>query len=491
MKLKKLFLSLLFFLSIITLSSCKSKNIGNYDKTLVVSTNAEFAPYEYKENDQFKGFDIDFIKAYGEYAKVNIKIEDMDFDGALTAVTTSKSDLAIAAITVNETRKKTMSFTNPYYYADQVIIVRSNSDYLTMNEEQILTALSNDHAKIGCQRGTTGEYYIEGSEDWGFSGIKGSECITFDNGGLAVKKLESGGLDAVIIDNEPAKSYCKSISGIKIVPNIVLTKEEYAIAVAKDNTSLLNSLNEFIEVSNNNGVKQNIIDTYFADNIDTNNSVWTKANVLSIFKGLLNTFLITIVAFLLGILLGTLVSIVNGIQSNKWYIKLLKGISNLYVMIFRGTPVMVQLLIIYYVVFAGFSGGALWIGMLTFGLNSGAYVSEIIRGGISSVPVGQMEAGRSLGLPYRTVMKKIILPEAIKNCLPSLGNEFVSLIKETSVIGFIGAFDLTLAFRKIANATYDYVSTYIVMGVLYFAIVLLITYLLKILERRLSHDRTM
>ena len=166
-----------------------------------------------------------------------------------------------------------------------------------------------------------------------------------------------------------------------------------------------------------------------------------------------------------------------------------KGVAKTYVALFRGTPIMVQLLIIYYVIFRFFEGNAIWIAMLAFGLNSGAYVSEIIRGGINSVGTGQMEAARSLGLPYHTVMRRVILPQGIKNCLPSLGNEFISLIKETSVVGFIGAFDLTLAFRKIANATFDYTTAYLVMGLVYFVIVFLITICLNYLERRLQHDR--
>ena len=145
----------------------------------------------------------------------------------------------------------------------------------------------------------------------------------------------------------------------------------------------------------------------------------------------------------------------------------------------------VQLLIIYFVIFAFYNGNPLFIAMLAFGLNSGAYVSEILRGGIHAVPMGQMEAGRALGLSYPAVMAKIIFPQAIKNALPSLGNECITLLKETSIVGFVGAVDLTLAFRKIANATYDYQTVYLVMGATYFILVLLIATLLKKLEGKL------
>lgn len=206
---------------------------------------------------------------------------------------------------------------------------------------------------------------------------------------------------------------------------------------------------------------------------------------IEILKGLLNTFLITLVAFFLGLIVGTIICLIEGLQSQNVGILILKKLAAIYVSIFRGTPTTVQLLIIYFVIFAFYRGDPLFIAMLAFGLNSGAYTSEILRGGIHSVPTGQMEAGRSLGLSYPTVMAKIVFPQAIKNALPSLGNECITLLKETSIVGFIGAVDLTLAFRKIANATYDYQTVYLVMGVTYFLIVLLITIGLKKLEGKL------
>lgn len=207
-------------------------------------------------------------------------------------------------------------------------------------------------------------------------------------------------------------------------------------------------------------------------------------NYKELLKGLLNTFLITFVAFIAGIILGIGVCLIEGIKSNNTFCIVLKKLVNIYVAIFRGTPATVQLLIIYFVIFAAYRGDAIYIAMLAFGLNSGAYVSEIIRGGINAVPKGQMEAGRSLGLSYPAVMQKIIFPQAIRNALPSLGNEFIALIKETSIVGFIGAIDLTLAFRKIAGGTYDYMTVYLVMGVIYFVIVFFITLILNKIERK-------
>ena len=187
----------------------------------------------------------------------------------------------------------------------------------------------------------------------------------------------------------------------------------------------------------------------------------------------------------MGIILGGITCIVLGLNDNNIFVIILKQIFKVYVSVFRGTPAVVQLLIIYFVIFSSYKGNPIFIAMLAFGLNSGAYVSEILRGGINSVPLGQMEAGRSLGLSYSQVMFRVIFPQAIKNALPSLGNEFIALIKETSVVGFIASFDLTLAFRKIANSSYDYMFVYLVMGASYFVIVFGITKLLSLLERKL------
>lgn len=220
------------------------------------------------------------------------------------------------------------------------------------------------------------------------------------------------------------------------------------------------------------------------DNIKYN--FFDSNNIANLFLGLGNTILITIFSFLMGVVIGFVTCLVEGLSSKNPISVILKQIFKIYVSIFRGTPAVVQLLIIYFIIFKAVPADfSLLIAILAFGLNSGAYVSEIIRGGINAVSVGQIEAGRSLGLSYPTVMFKIVFPQAIRHALPSLGNEFITLIKETSVVGFIGAFDLTLAFRKLANVTYDYATVYIVMGITYFIIILGVSSLFHLLERKL------
>ena len=205
--------------------------------------------------------------------------------------------------------------------------------------------------------------------------------------------------------------------------------------------------------------------------------------------GLKNTMIIALIAVIIGIVLGALVAVFKVIPRNNIFAKVLNGIASVYITVIRGTPVMVQLLLAYYGIFASsFRGNpnkALIIAILVFGINSSAYVAEIIRGGILSIDRGQMEAGRSLGLNYPTTMTKIILPQAIKNILPALGNEFIVMIKETSVAGVITVFDLTRATRAIVADYYTAFVPYLTLAAIYLVLVLFATFLLNKLEKRL------
>lgn len=205
---------------------------------------------------------------------------------------------------------------------------------------------------------------------------------------------------------------------------------------------------------------------------------------LFVLEGLKNTLFITVGATIIGIIIGLLIALIkNNYKENNKY-KILNFICNLYVSIIRGTPVLLQLMIIYYVIFKTQNINIILIGIIAFGINSGAYVSEIFRTGIESIDKGQMEAGKSLGLNYFQIMRYIILPQAIKNALPALGNEFVTLIKETSVAGYIGIRDLTKAGDIIASRTYDYFFPLIITAMIYLILTLGITKIIEIFERR-------
>ena len=209
-----------------------------------------------------------------------------------------------------------------------------------------------------------------------------------------------------------------------------------------------------------------------------------------ILEGLFHTIIIALFAVIIGIVIGILVSLIRNNYEINGKNKLLYKIANLYVNIIRGTPVILQLMIIYYVIFKSVNINIVIVGIIAFGINSGAYVSEIIRAGINSVDKGQFEAGYGLGLSYGKVMRYIILPQAFKNILPAMGNEFITLVKETAVGAYIGIVELTKASDIIASRTYDYFFPLIIIAIIYFAITLSLTKLFSRIERRLNNVRS-
>ena len=210
----------------------------------------------------------------------------------------------------------------------------------------------------------------------------------------------------------------------------------------------------------------------------------------TVLNGLLATVEIAVFGLAIGIVIGTLIAIVKVMPKYKVLPRILDKICTVYVAFFRGTPMVVQLLLGYFVLLPalGIPADGVAVAITIFGLNSGAYVSEIMRGGINSVDKGQLEAGRALGLTYATAMLKIVIPQSVKNILPTLGNEFISLVKETSVVSFIAVTDLTKAFRAIGDANYEYIIPYLMLAAVYLVIVLLITWGIKVMERRLKRN---
>ena len=225
--------------------------------------------------------------------------------------------------------------------------------------------------------------------------------------------------------------------------------------------------------------------------VDFTNNFITDNRWKYLTNGLLVTLEITLFAVLIGIIIGFVFAIIRTTYDKTGKLKILNFIAKIYITIIRGTPVVLQLLIIYYVVFATVPINKVVAAVIAFGLNSGAYVAEIVRSGIMSIDPGQMEAGRSLGLSYSKTMWYIVLPQAFKTVLPALGNEFITLLKETSVCGYIALVDLTKGGDYIRSRTYDAFLPYIAVALIYLAIVMLLSYFVGRLERRLrKSDRS-
>lgn len=209
---------------------------------------------------------------------------------------------------------------------------------------------------------------------------------------------------------------------------------------------------------------------------------------LGLLTGLKVTIIVTLQALLLGVLIGFLVAIIRSYHDKTGKFRILDAVCKVYLTIIRGTPTMIQILIMYLVVFGASSLDSIYIGGIAFGINSGAYVAEIVRSGIMSIPEGQTEAGRSLGLSYRQTLSLIIIPQAFKNVLPALVNEMIVLIKETAIIGYIGEQDLTKAAMIIQSRTFDAFMPLLAAAVIYLALVMLLTFFMNKLERRLRNN---
>ena len=202
--------------------------------------------------------------------------------------------------------------------------------------------------------------------------------------------------------------------------------------------------------------------------------------------GLANTIIMAFFACLIGVVLGLILSLVIDYNEKTGKLYLLSNFARIYIGIIRGTPALLQLMILYYIIFKSVSINIVVVGIISFGLNSGAYVSQIIRSGLISIPKGQEEASIMLGFNYFQTMKYVIMPQALRNVLPALGNEFITLLKETSVAGYIGILELTKASDIVASSTYDYFFPLIIVAIIYLILTLGLTKLLNFLERRLS-----
>ncbi len=413
---------------------------------LVVATNAAFAPFEYTEGgDIYYGIDMEIAKLLAERLGKELVIEHMDFNAVCLSVGQQKCDIAMAGLTVAEDRKEHVNFSVSYYNASQKLIVPADctefDNCKTGAEVEAILAAKDKNTKIGVQQGTTALLYCEGDEDWGFNGFPVT-AVPNQTGALAVQDMLNGGVDYVIIDAAPAEM----------------------IVGAINNTSFELKISTFLDIMQN------------------------KGGAARVWEGLQNTLLIAICGLLIGIVIGTLIATVAVMPKYEILPRILNGICTFYVSLFRGTPIVVQLLIFYYVLFPlmGIGLNGVQVSILVFGLNSGAYISEIMRSGIQSVDIGQMEAGRALGLSFSTTMLKIVIPQAVKNILPTLGNEFIALIKETSVVSFVGATDLYVAFNLIGTSSYEFMVPYITLALIYIVLVFGISVLIKIFERSLG-----
>ncbi len=465
---------------LICFTGCKEERAPE----LVMATDATFPPYEYFRGDEIVGIDVEVVAEIARRNGMRSRVENMKFESVIAAVQAGKVSLAAAGITVSPDREQQVNFTRPYARAQQVIIVPQHSD--------IAAAPQLAGKKIGVQSGTTGDLYV--AEHIG-------EPERFANGALAVAALVAGKVDAVVLDNLPAEKHVARNAQLKILQE-PLTAEEYAIAVNKNQPQLLSMLNTTLEVMEQDGTLARIAESYLSrqetEVADEPASTGFYASFYANFvknsrwkylaEGLVVTIEISAAAAIIGIILGGLIGIIRSTADQTGRFRVLDLLCRLYLTVVRGTPVVVQLLIIYFVIFGSVEVSKVLVAIVAFGLNSAAYVAEIIRSGIMAVDKGQMEAGRSLGLGYGYTMRSIIMPQAFKNVLPALGNEFIVLLKETSICGYIALVDLTKGGDIILSQTYDAFLPLLAVALIYLSMVVVLSHLLKKLEKRLQKN---
>ena len=463
--------------------------------TITVGTNAEFPPFEYINDDgEPDGFDMAVIKAIGEAEGFDVKITNMEFKSLIASLSTGSLDAVIAGMTVTEERQQSVDFSDSYYTATQCIVIPKDSE---------ITSLADlNGKKIAVQEGTTGDILCTPGEDNDVITDENTEVKRFKKGTDAVVALNNGGVDAVVIDKNPAQNFvANNADTLKLIEDDTST-EEYAIAVGKGNTELLDKINSGLAAIKENGTFDELVAEYIEGNtVSTEDADGTQEktfleNLKYVFvdtngyqlmlNGLGVTIGVSCAAGVLGIALGFVLALMKLTETRKKRKTALSRIAGAYIDIIRGTPSMVQLLIMFMVIFR--SKYAIVAAILSFGMNSGAYVAENIRAGILAVDAGQMEGGRSLGFTYGETMRYIILPQAIKNVIPALGNEMITLVKETSIVGYVAIMDLTKAGDFIVSRTYQAFLPLIAVAIVYYIIVKIMTKILAVIERRLRQS---
>ncbi|MDU2599426.1 ABC transporter substrate-binding protein/permease [Anaerococcus sp.] len=454
-------------------------------KVLDFGTSADFPPYEYYEGDEIVGIDPDILRAIGDYMGVEVRLHDMDFNNIIASIDSGKIDGGAAGFTVTEERKKSVNFTDSFTKTSQIIITRKDSDIKEVED-------LNNGVKIGTQLGTIGDTIAK--DDFGEENVN-----SFNKVPDAILSLQNKKIDAVILDKHSAENFVNANKDLTIIETPYL-EEEYAIAISKDNPELLEDMNEAIAALKESGEIDKIMDKYQkSDDKQASKGIFGrfKSNIIDngaykyLLDGLKTTLIVTICALIISFALGLLIALVRAANIDQAYenngfgsvlINILDKIFALFVSIIRGTPSTIQLLIMFNVILVNLDNLML-VAIISFALNSSAYMSELFRGGINSVAKGEKEAARSLGLSNFQTMKKVTMPQALKNSLPALGNEVITLFKETSIAGFIGLADLTRGASIVISQTFDAATAYFSAAIIYLVIVLIIEKIFKKIER--------
>lgn len=451
----------------------------------VIASDSSFAPFVFQNSsNQYTGIDMDLIKAIAKDQGFEIEITNPGFDAAINAVQSGQADGMIAGMSVTDARKETFDFSDSYYTANTILGVKESS---TISSYEDLNGKT-----VGVKNGTASQTFLtENQSKYGYK-IK-----TFADGSSMYDSLNTGSIDAVI-DDEPVLKYSIS-QGQKLKTPIEGTPiGETAFAVKKgSNPELIEMFNNGLANLKASGEFQKILDKYLATDSTSESStvdettIWglLKNNYKQLLSGLGITLSLALISFAIAIVIG----IIFGMFSVSPY-KSLRLISEIFVDVIRGIPLMILAAFIFWGVpnfIESLTGQQSPIndfvaGTIALSLNSAAYIAEIVRGGIKAVPIGQMEASRSLGISYSKTMRKIVLPQATKLMLPNFVNQFVIALKDTTIVSAIGLVELFQTGKIIIARNYQSFKMYAILAVFYLVIITLLTRLAKRLEKRIQ-----
>lgn len=432
---------------------------------LRVGLSADYAPMEFEH----AGVDIDLAKKIAKDNNLKLKIVNMSFDSLLGALKTGKIDIIISGMTSTPERKKQVDFSDSYMMTKNIMLVKKDK----VNEYKDIKDFNNK--KVGAQKGTEQEKIAQ-------TEIENASITSLSRLPDVILALKSGKVEGAVVEKPVAEAYLKQNPKLGI-SNVKFNEEEKdtVIAVPKDSPKLLSQVNKTIKEVKDKG----LIDKYMtnAANAMNDDSGFISKYGSFFLKGIKITILISLIGVALGSILGAFVALM---KLSK--IKIISWIASIYIEILRGTPMLVQVFIVFFGITAalGLDISALVCGTIALIINSSAYIAEIIRAGINAVDKGQMEAARSLGLNYRQTMKSVIMPQAIKNILPALGNEFVTLIKESSIVSTIGVGEIMFNAQVVQGISFDPFTPLLVAAALYFVLTFVLTRIMNMIEGRLN-----
>ena len=451
----------------------------------VIASDSSFAPFVFQNSsNQYTGIDMDLIKAIAEDQGFEIEITNPGFDAAINAVQSGQADGMIAGMSVTDARKETFDFSDSYYTANTILGVKESS---TISSYEDLNGKT-----VGVKNGTASQTFLtENQSKYGYK-IK-----TFADGSSMYDSLNTGSIDAVM-DDEPVLKYSIS-QGQKLKTPIEGTPiGETAFAVKKgSNPELIEMFNNGLANLKASGEFQKILDKYLATDSTSESSTVDETTILGLlknnYKQLLSGLGITLSLALISFAIAIVIGIIFGMFSVSPY-KSLRLISEIFVDVIRGIPLMILAAFIFWGVpnfIESLTGQQSPIndfvaGTIALSLNSAAYIAEIVRGGIKAVPIGQMEASRSLGISYSKTMRKIVLPQATKLMLPNFVNQFVIALKDTTIVSAIGLVELFQTGKIIIARNYQSFKMYAILAVFYLVIITLLTRLAKRLEKRIQ-----